>query len=88
MKKSYNRTDRTTRFLLLIIVFLILLIAIMLMFVRCRNIPTGIDNPKHQLNTQIVKPESIAIPGYEGLELIADTKKQTLSLPNPEQNAC
>ena len=88
MKKSYNRTDRTTRFLLLIIVFLILLIAIMLMFVRCRNIPTGIDNPKQQLNTQIVKPESIAIPGYEGLELIADTKKQTLSLPNPEQNAC
>lgn len=31
---------------------------------------------------------SIAIPGYEGLELIADKRKQTLCLPNPAQNAC
>lgn len=32
--------------------------------------------------------DSIAIPGYEALELKANSKKQTLSLPNPEQNMC
>lgn len=33
-------------------------------------------------------PDSIAIPGYEMLQLTAGTKKQTLSLPNPPQNMC
>ena len=32
--------------------------------------------------------DSIAIPGYEGLTLKADTLQQTVSLNNPEQNAC
>lgn len=31
---------------------------------------------------------SIAIPGYEYLTLTADTKKQSLALPNPEVNTC
>lgn len=88
MKRRYNRADKTTRVLLLIIVFLILLITFMLIFVRCGNTPTVTDNTNRQVNTQIEKPESIAIPGYEGLELQADTKMQTLCLPNPAQNAC
>ena len=33
-------------------------------------------------------PDSIAIPGYEMLELKADSKKQTLRMPNPPQNCC
>lgn len=33
-------------------------------------------------------PDSIAVPGYEMLQLKADTKQQTLSLPNPAQNMC
>ena len=33
-------------------------------------------------------PDAIAIPGYEILELQADQKQQTLSLPNPPQNVC
>jgi len=33
-------------------------------------------------------PDSIAIPGYEALELKADSKKQSLALKNPEQNMC
>lgn len=32
--------------------------------------------------------DSIAIPGYEVLELKADSKKQDLCLPNPVQNIC
>ena len=31
---------------------------------------------------------SIAIPGYEGLTLKADTKRQEISLKNPAQNNC
>lgn len=33
-------------------------------------------------------PNSIAIPGYEILELDANSKTQTLSLSNPTQNVC
>lgn len=32
--------------------------------------------------------DSIAIPGYEGLSLNANSKKQDLCLPNPAQNTC
>ena len=33
-------------------------------------------------------PDSIAIPGYEMLELKANNKKQSLCMPNPPQNCC
>lgn len=33
-------------------------------------------------------PNSISIPGYEMLELKADTRDQTLCMPNPPQNCC
>ncbi|GEM_PF-1319278 len=33
-------------------------------------------------------PDSIAIPGYEGIDLKADTRQQTVGLPNPSQNTC
>ena len=39
-------------------------------------------------NTTEKNPDSIAIPGYEGLTLKADTLQQTVSLNNPEQNTC
>ena len=32
--------------------------------------------------------DSIAIPGYEGIALKADTKQQAVGLPNPPQNTC
>lgn len=31
---------------------------------------------------------SIAIPGYEGVSLMADTKKQSVCFQNPAQNVC
>lgn len=31
---------------------------------------------------------TISIPGYEGISLVADTKQQTVGLPNPAQNTC
>ena len=33
-------------------------------------------------------PHSIAIPGYEGIELAADSKKQSIQFSNPSQNSC
>ena len=39
--------------------------------------------------TTVVKNEgSISIPGYEMLELKADSKQQTIALSNPPQNNC
>ena len=38
--------------------------------------------------TTVKNTNSISIPGYEGLTLIADSKKQTLCLSNPAQNTC
>lgn len=87
-KPNQTRINKTTHILLSIVAFLLLLIAAMLIFVRCSNTPPAADNQKNHPVSQIEKPESIAIPGYEGLELQADTKKQTLCLPNPAQNAC
>lgn len=42
-------------------------------------------------NTSITiekNPDSIAIPGYEMLELKANSKEQSLCMPNPPQNCC
>ena len=88
MKRKHNRIDNTTRVLLLIIAILLLLIAAMLIFARCSGIPAATDNLQNPPVSKIEKADSIAVPGYEGLELIAETKKQTLRLPNPVQNTC
>lgn len=87
-KPNHTRINKTTHILLSIIAFLLLLIAAMLIFVKCSSTPPTTVNPHEPIGSNIEKPKSIAIPGYEGLELQADTKKQTLCLPNPAQNAC
>lgn len=38
--------------------------------------------------TVVKNPDSIAIPGYEILELKASSKEQSLCMPNPPQNCC
>lgn len=49
-----------------------------------------ISAPEDTVTTPTVdkNPDSIAIPGYEMLELKADSKAQSLCFPNPEQNVC
>lgn len=50
---------------------------------------SGIPRPENTTSPIVEKnPDSIAVPGYEILELKADRKKQTLCMPNPEQNRC
>lgn len=51
----------------------------------------------HSVNDEVLKAEaieteesggSIAVPGFEGLSLKADTKKQNFAFENPSQNNC
>lgn len=47
------------------------------------------DDVSTEAETVVEKnPDAIAIPGYEILELQANQKQQSLSLPNPPQNVC
>ena len=47
------------------------------------------DDGSTEAETVVEKnPDAIAIPGYEILELQANQKQQSLSLPNPPQNVC
>lgn len=74
-------------------IILALVLIVLLVFVamkECKKIPvsnqqdtTGSINPTVEKN-----PDSIAIPGYEILELKADSKEQTLCMLNPAQNCC
>lgn len=63
-----------------------LVVAVLLHF---RENP-GISAPEDIVTTPTVEknPDSIAIPGYEMLELKAGSKEQSLCFPNPEQNVC
>lgn len=47
------------------------------------------DNAANNTAATVEKnPDSIAIPGYEMLELKAGSKEQSLCMPNPPQNCC
>lgn len=50
----------------------------------------GAAAPEADVTTPTIEknPDSIAIPGYEMLELRAGSKEQTLCMPNPPQNCC
>ena len=65
----------------------LLLIAAALMHI---NEETGAAVPEADITTPTIEknPDSIAIPGYEMLELKADSQEQSLCFPNPEQNMC
>ena len=67
--------------------FLVILLAIAV-WMHSKDNP-GISNPENTTAPTVEKnPDSIAIPGYEMLELKAGSKEQTLCLSNPPQNMC
>lgn len=75
---------------LLSLLVVVLAIALVLVLTG-RNNPAkdmAIDTGSTNEMPVVKNPDSIAIPGYEVLELQANTKQQTLSLPNPPQNVC
>ena len=61
----------------------LLIIAVLLHIKDTSDITENTTAPTIEKNS-----DSIAIPGYEMLELKADRKEQSLCFPNPEQNMC
>lgn len=90
MKKRKNKKgiNKWTVVLSCIAVFLLLLLIIMILCIppEPAELPNGGSMP--QTGNVEKNKDSIAIPGYEGIALKADTKQQTVGLPNPPQNTC
>lgn len=61
---------------------------VILLMQTCQHTPTN-NMESSAPETTVQKNEgSISVPGYEMLELKADSKQQTIALPNPPQNNC
>ena len=71
-----------------VVLAIVCVVLIILLLQTCQHTPTNnAESPGPE--TTVVKNEgSISIPGYEMLELKADSKKQEFSLSNPAQNTC
>lgn len=74
-----------------VIFILILAVTVVILLLKgCDSIPTIIPGNKADSTAASVEknPDSIAIPGYEMLEMKAGSKEQSLCMPNPPQNCC
>ena len=75
----------------LAVVMLAVIALLLLLIVKgCSGAKTpNTDNAANDTAATVEKnPDSIAIPGYEMLELKAGSKEQSLCMPNPPQNCC
>ena len=80
-----NQNNRIVQRVMLSTIVLLLAVIAVLFF----QILNGDSAQEWRDNRTVEKNEnSISIPGFELLELKADTKKQTISLSNPPQNTC
>ena len=88
MKKARHQKRPHFPFCIVIVVLFILIIIIESLFLFIRY-PKE-NNEDHFQENSIVENSnnSIAIPGYEGSTLKANSKKQDLSLKNPAENNC
>lgn len=89
MSKGKYEKQSPKRFPWTLIVVVIAVIVLLLLFMLkgCHKI-TSLNIASDNVATVEKNPNSIAIPGYEMLELDANSKKQSLCLPNPPQNCC
>lgn len=83
-RRNFNKHGRKIVVILSCCLTALLAIAV---YLHCAGTP-NFPAPAITTSTIAKNPDSIAIPGYEVLELKSDSKKQTLCLPNPEQNIC
>ena len=76
----------------MLVVAAVVLIALLLILILkgCDRTPVSRPGGAADSTAATVEknPDSIAIPGYEMLELKADSKEQSLCMPNPSQNCC
>ena len=88
MSKGKYEKPSPKRFHWILAVEAVVLIALLLILVL-RGCNTNHENATGSTAATVEKnPNSIAIPGYEMLELKANNKKQSLCMPNPPQNCC
>lgn len=89
VKKQKGRWQWTVIILLSAVVVSLLVVLILMANNPGDTITGNKDDGSTETETVVEKnPDAIAIPGYEILELQADQKQQSLSLPNPPQNVC
>ncbi len=83
-KGNFLKHERLLVLVLSCCLAVLLLVAVLLHI----NEGLSISTPDNTTSRVENKSESIAIPGYEMLELKVNSKTQALCLPNPEQNMC
>ncbi len=90
MRKGRFEKLSPQHFPLILVVAAVVLIALLLILLLkgCNGVPTQDDTADNTTATVEKNPDSIAIPGYEMLELKANSKEQSLCMPNPPQNCC
>lgn len=92
MSKGKYQKPSPKRFAWIYMATTVALIALLLIFALkgYNDAPTPNQSGTADSTAATVKksPDSIAIPGYEMLELKADSKEQSLCMPNPPQNCC
>ena len=92
MSRGKYEKSEPKRFPWLLCVVAIALIAVLALLILkvCDNMPMPNQGNGEDSTAATVEknPDSIAIPGYEMLELKADSKEQSLCMPNPPQNCC
>ena len=73
-----------------VVVAAVIALLLLLILKGCSGASTpNADNAVNDTAATVEKnPDSIAIPGYEMLELKANSKEQSLCMPNPPQNCC
>ena len=75
--------------LVVVVLAVFALLLLLILKERSRASTPNANNTVNDTSTTVEKnPDSIAIPGYEMLELKACSKEQSLCMPNPPQNCC
>ena len=88
-KMSNGNTEKFWRVLIGVLSFCLFVLVIVAVLLHRNKAPSVLTPGNSTTTPTVVKnPDSIAIPGYELLELKAGTQKQTICLPNPPQNDC
>ena len=88
---KYGRsTPKRFPWVLVVVVASVIALLLFLILKGCSGEKTPNADNAASGNTATVEknPDSIAIPGYEMLELKAGSKEQSLCMPNPPQNCC
>lgn len=92
MKRGKYQSPCKTNNHAFVILFLILFVGIgiiLFLFLRSSTEALLPDGSIYTEPADVVKnPESIAIPGYEAINLEANVKQQNIALSNPAQNVC